>query len=134
MSWTKQNQNRLNNLGEGVQYGHSLTPEEKSELKELMERKRRYTDQEETKKKEANKQEKDRVSKCYQANEVNGKYQCPECKAVEGGTLRIISHYVKCPNTGKEYCQRYASGGKRTSKKTRKQSRKVRKGTYRKRR
>jgi len=67
-------------------------------------------------------------SNCFVADKENGKYVCPECKAVEGGSARIITHNFNCKNKGKEYCQK---GSKRTrtkkSKRSKSRSKKARK-------
>ena len=46
-------------------------------------------------------------SSCYEATLTGDKFSCPDCGAKEGGTLRIISHYLingkDCPNKGKKY-------------------------------
>ena len=63
---------------------------------------------------------------CFTADvTADGKFQCPECKQKEGGTLRIITHNYGCPNKGREYCQR-TTGGKRRNKKTKKRTRRHR--------
>jgi hypothetical protein len=68
---------------------------------------------------------------CFEASVgEDGKLYCPECTAKEGGTMRIITHYFKCPNKGKEYCQKYSGGAKKRSmkrkhKKTMKKSKKT---------
>ena len=76
---------------------------------------------------------------CFYA-EINddGKYFCPECKKVEGGTLRIITHTGDCKNKGLDFCQyrqyhEYQSAGRKrrrnkTNKKTKK-SKKQKKST-----
>ena len=68
-------------------------------------------------------------SDCFVADENEKKlYVCPECKAVEGGSARIITHNFNCKNKGKEYCQK---GSKRTrtkkSKRSKSRSKKARK-------
>jgi hypothetical protein len=65
------------------------------------------------------------LAQCYTADIMNGKYVCPKCGNVEGGTLRIITHNFNCPNYKKEYCQRNQFGGRRRT--TRKSRRKVKK-------
>ena len=68
-------------------------------------------------------------SNCFVADENEKKqYVCPECKAVEGGSARIITHNFNCKNKGKEYCQK---GSKRSrtkkSKRSKSRSKKARK-------
>jgi hypothetical protein len=67
-------------------------------------------------------------SNCFVADEKDKKYVCPECKAVEGGSARIITHNFNCKNKGKEYCQK---GSKRSrtkkSKRSKSRSKKARK-------
>jgi len=71
----------------------------------------------------------EKKSLCYEA-ELNdsGKYQCPSCKNVEGGTLRLITHNYACKYKGKPYCQQTSSvlGGKRKTRKTMKKNRRRR--------
>jgi hypothetical protein len=80
--------------------------------------------------------EPEKPAECYTADVVDGKYVCPICKNVEGGTMRIITHNFNCPNRGKKYCQ--AGGSKRRGNKrrrtTRKGNRKTRKQSRRTRR
>jgi hypothetical protein len=47
-----------------------------------------------------------RAKGCFDA-EINddGKYFCPECKRVEGGTLRTLTHNFGCTNNGLKICQ-----------------------------
>jgi len=66
---------------------------------------------------------------CFVADENEKKqYVCPECKAVEGGSARIITHNFNCKNKDKEYCQK---GSKRSrtkkSKRSKSRSKKARK-------
>ncbi len=72
---------------------------------------------------------------CYDAilNE-SGKYQCPSCKNIEGGTLRVITHNYDCKYKGKPYCQQTSSvlGGKRKTRKTKKNNRRHRSYSRRK--
>ena len=65
-------------------------------------------------------------SNCFVADENEKKlYVCPECKAVEGGSARIITHNFNCKNKGKEYCQK---GSKRSrTKRSKSRSKKARK-------
>ena len=66
---------------------------------------------------------------CYEATLTGDKFSCPLCGSKEGGTLRIISHYLidgkDCPNKYKEYCQkeRGFKGGRRKTKKARRNRR-----------
>ena len=79
------------------------------------------------------KEEQKRISTCYDAIITSdGKYQCPECKNIEGGTLRVITHKYKCLNTDRKYCK--TSGGRRKYKhrKHTKKARKSRRGRSRK--
>ena len=66
-------------------------------------------------------------SNCFVA-ETEMKYVCPECKAVEGGSTRNITHRFNCKNKDKEYCQK---GSKRSrtkkSKRSKSRSKKARK-------
>jgi hypothetical protein len=60
------------------------------------------------------------IEDCYEADlTVHNKYQCPLCKSIEGGTLRIITHPFTCPNKFKKYCKQI-KGGRRKHKVTRK--------------
>ena len=65
---------------------------------------------------------------CFEAIVKDGKYRCPECNNVEGGTSRIITHNATCKNRRLRYCQQPtdAGGGKRR-RKTRKSKRRQRK-------
>jgi len=68
---------------------------------------------------------------CYDAEiNDNGKYFCPLCKAVEGGTYRIITHKFDCDNKKyARYCQQpeISGGRKRRRNKTNKKSRQSKK-------
>jgi hypothetical protein len=70
-----------------------------------------------------------RSGTCYEATLTGDKFSCPLCGSKEGGTLRIISHYLidgkDCPNKYKEYCQkeRGFKGGRRKTKKARRNRR-----------
>ena len=67
-------------------------------------------------------------SNCFVADKENGKYVCPECKAVEGGSKRIITHNFNCKNKGKEYCQQGAKRSRtKKSKRSKSRSKKARK-------
>jgi hypothetical protein len=63
---------------------------------------------------------------CYQATLTDNKFSCPLCGAKEGGTSRIITHFVignsDCPNKHKQYCQQ-SKGGRRKTKKARRNRR-----------
>ena len=56
-------------------------------------------------------------SGCYDALLEGGKYVCPACKSVEGGSLRIISHRWDCPKNRHEYCQKKKGGNRRRATK-----------------
>ena len=46
-----------------------------------------------------------KAQRCYVPEVMSdGKLQCPVCKQVEGGTLRIITHKYQCLYNGKPYC------------------------------
>ena len=57
----------------------------------------------------------------------NGKHKCPYCNAVEGGTLRIITHYFNCKNPNKR-------GGRKNRKPTKKNRRRNRRSSKKNRR
>jgi len=64
-----------------------------------------------------------RAKGCFDAEiNDNGKYVCPECKKVEGGTLRIISHRHDCSNNRLQICQEQTGGRKRRKNKTNKKT------------
>ena len=56
-----------------------------------------------------------------------GKRKCPYCNAVEGGTLRIITHYFNCKNPNKR-------GGRKNRKPTKKNRRRNRRSSKKNRR
>ena len=62
---------------------------------------------------------------CFEAIVKDGKYRCPECNNVEGGTSRIITHNATCTKRRLRYCQQ-PEGGKRR-RKTKKSKRRARK-------
>jgi len=68
-------------------------------------------------------------SNCFVADEENGKYVCPECKAVEGGSKRIITHLFNCKNKSMpRYCQQGAKRSRtKKSKRSKSRSKKARK-------
>jgi hypothetical protein len=59
---------------------------------------------------------------CKPPEMMNGKSICGSCKAVEGGTARIITHYFGCPckEGGKRRRTKKAKRSKSRSKKARK--------------
>ena len=61
----------------------------------------------------------------YYVVDENGKHKCPYCNAVEGGTLRIITHYVGCKNK---------QGGRKNRKPTKKNRRRNRRSSKKNRR
>jgi hypothetical protein len=72
-----------------------------------------------------------RAKGCFDA-EINddGKYFCPECKKVEGGTLRTLTHNFGCTNKGLKICQlsqEQSAGRKRRRNKTNKKTKKTNK-------
>ncbi len=75
------------------------------------------------------------LAQCYEA-EINesGKYRCPNCKNVEGGSLRVITHNYGCKYKGKPYCQQTSTvlGGKRKTRKIMKNKRRRRSNSSRK--
>ena len=68
---------------------------------------------------------------CYDAQtNSEGKFFCPLCNAVEGGTYRIITHKFDCDNKNyARYCQQpeISGGRKRRRNKTNKKSRQSKK-------
>jgi hypothetical protein len=68
-------------------------------------------------------------SNCFVADKENGKYVCPECKAVEGGSKRIITHNFNCKNKSMpRYCQQGAKRSRtKKSKRSKSRSKKARK-------
>jgi hypothetical protein len=63
------------------------------------------------------------IEDCFEAGlTADNKYQCPLCKSIEGGTLRIITHPFSCPNRSKKICQQI-KGGRRKHRVTRKNRR-----------
>ena len=72
-----------------------------------------------------------RAKGCFDA-EINddGKYFCPECKTVEGGTLRTLTHNFGCTNKGLKICQlsqEQSAGRKRRRNKTNKKTKRSKK-------
>jgi hypothetical protein len=51
------------------------------------------------------------IKEVYVVDEKTGKHTCPFCRAVEGGTQRIITHYFGCANK---------TGGRKNRKPTKK--------------
>ena len=106
---------------------------------------------EETTEEEQNRLKSESKKVCYEAY-VNGdgKYSCPKCNNIEGGTSRIITHIHNCDYNGMNYCKwvdpwkspPHQKGGKRrtrrrmnkkkTKRKTNKKTRMKRRKTHKK--
>ena len=107
-------------MSENIRY-LSLSPEER----------KKHDDQRAEEIKEYRESEGRRIKGCFDA-EINddGKYFCPECKQVEGGTLRTLTHFFGCKNKGLQICQlsqKQSAGRKRRRNKTNKKTKKSKK-------